>query len=201
MLNIKKTTNWILVIAWMIVIFCFSSQTGSKSGALSNEVASKIVNGSKKVKKIATIKHTNTFVKSSLENVDIKKAAAIKRKRALAKKKFYRQTRDVAHCFLYFILSVLFFFALKQHGIASWKAFIFTIIFCIFYSITDEWHQSFVPGRGIEFNDALLDFFGSTLGAIIGWDILPGSPQKNSPNPFFFQFIRKSFSLALEKAS
>jgi VanZ family protein len=167
MIKTNKFIHWGLVLAWMIVIFCFSSQTGKESGALSNEVATKIVAGSVKVKKVAVIKRTNTVVQSakvSKSNERIKK-----RKKVVAKRKFYRQTRDFAHCVLYFVLAALFFFALKQHGICSWKVFLWTLLFCVLYSLIDEFHQSFVPGRGPEFNDALRDLIGSTFGATFAW--------------------------------
>jgi len=158
---------WGLVVVWMVVIFCFSAQTGRESSALSNEVAEKIVKGSVKVKSVAVVKRTNGVVKSG--EVAKRNEKAIKREKVVVKRKFYRETRDFAHCVLYFVLGILFFFALKQHGVCSWKVFLWTIVFCVLYSITDEWHQSFVPGRGPEVNDALRDLVGSICGALFGW--------------------------------
>jgi VanZ family protein len=169
MLKIKKIIHWGLVIAWMIIIFCFSSQTGPQSGRLSNRVAAKIVTESVKVKQIATVKRTNTVVNHRLKNNTTAQSQKTKRQRVVSRRKFATQTRDFAHCVLYFILAALFFFALKQHGISSRKVFLCTLVFCILYSLTDEWHQSFVPGRGIELNDGLLDLLGSSCGATIAW--------------------------------
>jgi len=167
MIKTNKFIHWVLVVAWMIIIFCFSSQTGKESGALSNEVAEKIAEGSVKVKKVAVVKRTNGVVKSG--EVSKRSEKAIKRERVVAKRKFANETRDFAHCVLYFVLGTLFFFALKQHGVCSWKVFLWTIFFCVLYSITDEWHQYFVPGRGPEVNDALRDLVGSACGSIFGW--------------------------------
>ena len=35
---------------------------------------------------------------------------------------------------------------------------------CLFYAVTDEFHQSFVPGRGSLVSDVLVDFGGTLIG-------------------------------------
>jgi VanZ family protein len=35
------------------------------------------------------------------------------------------------------------------------------------YGLSDEWHQSFVPGRDASASDAVMDAVGSTLGALL----------------------------------
>jgi len=37
------------------------------------------------------------------------------------------------------------------------------VVFCSFYGITDEWHQSFVPGR----DDSVFDWLADTAGAFL----------------------------------
>jgi len=37
-----------------------------------------------------------------------------------------------------------------------------------FYGATDEFHQSFVPGRNADWHDLLADCIGGTLGAMLG---------------------------------
>ncbi len=37
------------------------------------------------------------------------------------------------------------------------------MLFCLFYGMTDEWHQSFVPGRDADW----MDLGADTMGAII----------------------------------
>ena len=40
----------------------------------------------------------------------------------------------------------------------------------IFYALTDEWHQSFVPGRTGHWQDAIIiDGIGVILGLLIGY--------------------------------
>lgn len=42
-----------------------------------------------------------------------------------------------------------------------------SVLACGFYAATDEFHQTFVPGRSGEINDVLLDTAGATFGAFI----------------------------------
>lgn len=67
------------------------------------------------------------------------------------------------HAGAYFILAV---FALRtfRHFILPLPLLIlFSLGFCSVYGISDEWHQSFVPGRMSDVNDWLAD----TVGALI----------------------------------
>ncbi len=43
------------------------------------------------------------------------------------------------------------------------------ILLAVGYGITDEWHQSFVPGRTPELRDLVADAFGSAFGAGMVW--------------------------------
>ena len=43
------------------------------------------------------------------------------------------------------------------------------IVLAVGYGLTDEWHQSFVPGRTPELRDLLADAVGSAFGASVGW--------------------------------
>ncbi len=46
---------------------------------------------------------------------------------------------------------------------AIWLAL--TLVFA--YAASDEWHQSFVPGRSSQFNDVLVDMSGAVLTALL----------------------------------
>jgi VanZ family protein len=67
---------------------------------------------------------------------------------------------------------VLHFGAYFVMGIFAWRSFkhitlppiilaLITIAFCSLYALSDEWHQSFVPGRSSD----VLDWIADTLGA------------------------------------
>ena len=44
------------------------------------------------------------------------------------------------------------------------RTFIFAIILCILYAISDEIHQHFIPGRSGDLLDVGIDTMGSCLG-------------------------------------
>jgi VanZ family protein len=41
------------------------------------------------------------------------------------------------------------------------------MVFCSLYGASDEWHQSFVPGRMVEVADWLADSIGGVIGAVV----------------------------------
>jgi len=54
----------------------------------------------------------------------------------------------------------------------NWKLNFFVIAFCVFYGITDEYHQGFVPGRFVSFADLGFDAVGAVLGISFYWLII-----------------------------
>lgn len=74
--------------------------------------------------------------------------------------------KKTAHFVEYAILSFLVYRALVQSGARSKEAAIISIIFSILYAISDEWHQSFVPGREPSARDVAIDSAGVFFGAL-----------------------------------
>ena len=76
--------------------------------------------------------------------------------------------RKYAHMFEYFCLTIssfLFFRELyvgKSHQ--SLRAAVFALGLCFVYACTDEWHQTFVPGRAGLFSDVMIDTAGGAIG-------------------------------------
>lgn len=69
--------------------------------------------------------------------------------------------RKMAHCVEYFILTFLLYRALKSSfHIRVLQLFIYPTILSFFYAISDEFHQSFVPGRSASIKDVLIDSAG-----------------------------------------
>jgi len=73
--------------------------------------------------------------------------------------------RKTAHFLEYAIFG---FFTARSFKLSNKKPF-FAIPFCGIYAATDEYHQTFTPGRSGEFGDVLLDTTGATFGAFIYW--------------------------------
>jgi len=77
----------------------------------------------------------------------------------------------ILHVAAYALLGFLFFRALSGDRPSFNRNFslILSIIFTGLYGLSDEIHQSFVPGRSAEVADALADLAGGFLGAGHGW--------------------------------
>ena len=128
----------LVIIIWLITIFKFSSQVSNDSLDLSNKFMYKVV--------------------SILEGKDL----TTTRKKELTKK-YTKFVRKSAHFFLYFVLGGLFFWLfcdiIKIHSLLVF----ITIACCSLYAISDEWHQSYVPGRTARGFDVVIDTAGATL--------------------------------------
>ncbi len=75
------------------------------------------------------------------------------------------------HLGAYALLALLFYRALGHHrvGASPVKRAIFTIAFTVLYGISDELHQSFVPGRSPEILDVAADAAGGLIGTLLAW--------------------------------
>lgn len=71
--------------------------------------------------------------------------------------------RKLAHFIEYTILGILVYNLIYSYN----KKIYLSIIICIIYSISDEVHQLFVPGRSCQITDILIDSTGSVTGIIL----------------------------------
>jgi VanZ family protein len=77
--------------------------------------------------------------------------------------------RKLAHITEYAILGLLLYHSFESRHLQSWKlrsAFIAVVVAGLF-SLTDEYHQSFVPGRSASLADCGIDTAGSFLGLVL----------------------------------
>ncbi len=65
------------------------------------------------------------------------------------------------HMVAYFVMGILAWRFLRHVVKISKLTPIIALAFCSLYGVSDEWHQSFVPGRSSE----MLDWVADTLGA------------------------------------
>ena len=77
--------------------------------------------------------------------------------------------RKAAHLTVYGIFSMLLYFSLggSRSREWHWKRALGALLLAGGYSLTDEFHQSFVPGRGPSIVDCGIDTIGATLGMMI----------------------------------
>jgi hypothetical protein len=71
--------------------------------------------------------------------------------------------KKTAHVIEYGILATLIYRALVNSNVSNKKAMLYSVALAFLYGATDEFHQSFTPGRGPKFTDVLIDTFGASL--------------------------------------
>src|SRR5699024_4047535 len=77
---------------------------------------------------------------------------------------FHTFIRKCAHFLAYLILGILVAYAIH---VKRFYRFVFALIICVLYAISDEVHQLFIPGRSGEVGDVLIDSVGSFSGIVI----------------------------------
>lgn len=138
-MQLKKWFSWGMVIAWMAVIFSFSAQQATDSGNLSGSILIFIM-------KVISFLLPTIEVNQSFLHLLIRKGA---------------------HFSVYLILGILTSNALRLNGVSGIKQFGFSLLICALYAMSDEFHQSFVPGRGPSLQDVLIDSSGATVGILL----------------------------------
>ena len=71
--------------------------------------------------------------------------------------------RKGAHFTAYLVLGLLAAYAQEPKRRKEW---LWTLIICIVYAVSDEYHQTFIPGRSGELRDVLIDSAGSFTGLV-----------------------------------
>ena len=144
----KKKINWlypILLLALMVVIFCFSAQVADDSSITSSRVcwflARHFFGGFEELTESAQKKLVDgmTFV-----------------------------VRKGAHFSEYALMGFLWYLWLHRVKFAPLLAFAATLA----YSCSDEIHQLFVPGRSGEFRDVLVDSSGALCGILAAFVLI-----------------------------
>ena len=74
--------------------------------------------------------------------------------------------RKVAHAIGYLVLTLLLLRALRRSGATA--AVPVAMAAALAYAVSDEWHQSFVPGRGATAQDVAIDGVGVALAGLAG---------------------------------
>lgn len=86
--------------------------------------------------------------------------------------------KKTAHVVVYFVLTSLSYRALIRSGMDKIKAAKIAIIASVIYGFSDEYHQSFTPGRDPRLRDVLFDTIGAFLSIYVIWSLLPKAPKK-----------------------
>ena len=67
------------------------------------------------------------------------------------------------HTGAYWVMGLLSWRAFRHFGMSASTLGLVSFLFCSLYGVSDEWHQSFVPGRESSAADWLADSFGAAL--------------------------------------
>ncbi|WHY85581.1 VanZ family protein [Neobacillus novalis] len=71
--------------------------------------------------------------------------------------------RKASHLTAFGIIAILLFQVFRNFRYPYFLSWFLTFL----YAITDEWHQSFVPGRTASFQDVLIDCLGAFIALLI----------------------------------
>lgn len=137
----KKTLFWALTVLWMIIIFSLSAQPAVKSTETSSVI-------------------TDIMIKLFYPEFQ----ASTPETQALIIDSCQHNVRKTAHFIEYAVLGFLCLGACLSTF--KRKNFWIALSICVLYSISDEVHQIFVPGRAGRFSDVLIDSFGALAGIL-----------------------------------
>lgn len=145
---VKKIVLWLLVAANMAAIFIFSSQPAEKSTVTSGTFAYRVLEAvSPSFRALPEEEKMNRV--GSMQNV----------------------FRKGAHFSIYTLLGFLICLLLTK-GYSVKRGFTFAPFIAALYAASDEFHQTFVPGRSAQFGDVVIDFAGAVLGTLFAWVVL-----------------------------
>lgn len=140
--NVLKPLSFLPAIIAMYMIFQFSAQDGVTSADLSYKVSHKIV--------VFADTHMDLKLSSSeiLHYTD----------------RIHFYVRKTAHVTEYFILAMAIAFPLYVYKVRGLALVFLATIFCVGFAGLDEYHQSFVAGRGATYKDVCIDSIGILPG-------------------------------------
>lgn len=155
-----KPLSFLPAVLILYMIFTFSAQTGHTSSQLSHKISHHVVTiGAKIIDKPLTEEQLKHYID-----------------------KIHMPIRKLAHMTEYFFLAVAVAFPLYVYGLRGFPLLLIAGIFCVGAAALDEYHQSFVAGRGPSIRDVLIDsigvLFGITLVRIVCWTALSGSRKR-----------------------
>ena len=144
-MNVKINILRAILIILLIALFNFSGQEGEKSVSLSWEVTETVTKNVKAIQK--------------LENS----------KKEMVLGKFEHIIRKIAHFSLYTLVGILTMSLMSTYDLKQMKRVGVSFGVGVLYAISDEIHQSFIPGRTSMVGDVFIDSCGVVFGIGIIW--------------------------------
>ena len=145
----KRTTvflilSWTAVFLWMALIFSFSAQPSDESSAVSSPF----------VRAYLFLFHPEYEDLSPGDRFELEENASF-------------LVRKTAHFSIYTVLGALLFSAVSRTLPAAKLRIPLAFLTGALYAVSDEFHQSFVPGRSCEIRDMTIDSAGVLLGVLL----------------------------------
>lgn len=162
LITLLKPLSFLPALLMMYLIFSFSAQTREVSGELSYKISYKIVEIKSEV-----LHQEKSYDELYYEADQIH---------------FY--VRKAAHMTEYFLLAIAVSFPLYVYRVRGFWLFLLAGIICVGFAGLDEYHQSFVAGRGPSVRDVCIDSSGAFIGIILVqlfcWSTLhnPDAPKR-----------------------
>ena len=153
-----------MALAWMLLIFCFSAADGTESSDTSHSVG-------RFLGRLFISGYSEMSEEEQLEWAD----------------KLDYPIRKGAHASEYAVLAVLIFGAMGEGTVfdrRKYSRYLFSFIITALYACTDEFHQTFVPGRAGRIFDVGVDSAGAAAGLFILWLVRRHIERKNDKEEY-----------------
>ena len=164
-----KPLSFLPALAMMYVIYGFSAQDAGASSNLSYQVSYKIV------------EIGNEILDKGLDETQIADYAD----------QIGYPVRKLAHMTEYFLLAVAVSFPFYVYGLRGFPLMLVAGFICVAFAAGDEYHQSFVAGRGPSVKDVGIDsigaFFGILTVQIICWVFLAPARSARRQEDFAYR--------------
>lgn len=164
-----KPLSFLPALAMMYVIYGFSAQDAGASSNLSYQVSYKIV------------EIGNEILNKGLDETQIADYAD----------QIGYPVRKLAHMTEYFLLAVAVSFPFYVYGLRGFPLMLVAGFICVAFAAGDEYHQSFVAGRGPSVKDVGIDsigaFFGIMTVQVICWVFLAPARSARRQEEFAYR--------------
>lgn len=139
MRDFKRFFIWILPVAVAAAIFFFSAQPGDDSSQLSSGFIQSILKVFSRI--------------TGVENADMERMLSI----------LSTPVRKGAHVTEYIVLYLSLILAAYISRLRGYRWIGLSMMITFLYACTDEFHQTFVPGRAGRFTDVMIDCTGALI--------------------------------------
>ena len=140
-MNKKRIVLWLLLAAWMVVIFSFSAMAAPASDGLSEGI-------------------TEKTVKVFMPQYD----ELTRQEQTIILEKMNFAIRKLAHASEFAVLGILAAVVLFSYPKKLRFQIIIALLICAAYAASDEAHQILVSGRSPQITDVLIDTGGAAIG-------------------------------------